>query len=108
MATGQVGFRDAQTTKHRHVPARLNATLNRLQKTRTTLPASALPDQKETYLSQQRAQKRIEDAKRRTEEENVARERKEEKERRGRGYEELMGGGGGRSNEEGFDEEDFM
>lgn len=95
-------------TKHRLVPARLNATLNRLQKTRTSLPASALPDQKETHLSRQRAEKRVEDAKRREDEERVARERREEKERRGRGYEELMGGEGGRSNEEGFDEEDFM
>ncbi len=40
----------------------------------------------------------------------MARERREEKEGRERGYEELMRveEGKGRSNEEGFDEEDFM
>ena len=37
----------------------------------------------------------------------MARERREEKERRERGYEDLMAEGG-RSNEEGFDEDDFM
>ena len=36
------------------------------------------------------------------------RERREEREGRERGYAELGGAGGGRSNEEGFDEEDFM
>ena len=37
----------------------------------------------------------------------MARGRREEKERRERGYEDLMAEGG-RSNEEGFDEDDFM
>lgn len=36
------------------------------------------------------------------------RERREEKERRERGWEELKEGGEGRSNEEGWDEDDFM
>ena len=40
----------------------------------------------------------------------MVRERREEKERRERGYEELRvgDGEGGKSNEEGWDEEDFM
>ncbi len=40
----------------------------------------------------------------------MARERREEKDRRERGYEDLRRAAteGGRSNEEGFDEEDFM
>ncbi len=38
----------------------------------------------------------------------MARERREDKARRERGYEDLRAAEGGRSNEEGFDEEDFM
>ena len=91
------------------MPTRLNATLNRLQKTRTSGPASALKEQKERYLARLRAERRVEEAKRREGEERVVRERREEREGRGRGYEELMAAGeGARSNEEGFDEEDFM
>ena len=58
-------------------------------------------------MSQQRAKKRVENDKRKKEEEKVARERREDKERRERGYQDLMAEGG-RSNEEGFDEDDFM
>lgn len=36
------------------------------------------------------------------------RERREEKEKRERGYDDLMASGEGRSNEDGFDEDDFM
>lgn len=96
-----------QTKKHL-IPTRHNATINRLEKTRRTRSADELPADKEAHLGRQRAKKRAENERRKKEEERVARERREEKERRERGYEDLMAEGGGRSNEEGFDEDDFM
>lgn len=107
MATGQVGFRDPKRTKKTLVPTRLNPTINRLEKTRRARPVDDLPADKEAHLARQRATKRAENERRQKEEERVARERREEKERRERGYEDLMAEGG-RSNEEGFDEDDFM
>ena len=98
----------SQQTKKHLVPTRHNATINRLTKTRRTLPADELPADKEAYLARRRAQKRVESERRAKEEEKVAKERREEKEMREKGYGELMAGGGGRSNEEGFDEDDFM
>lgn len=110
MATGQVGFVDPKMTKTTHVPTRLNGTINRLLKTRTARPCSDLPADREVHLSAQRAAKRAEREARKKEEEKVARERREEKEKRERGYEDWRVGDGvpGRSNEEGWDEDDFM
>ncbi|KAL2041115.1 hypothetical protein N7G274_006059 [Stereocaulon virgatum] len=115
MATGQVSYHDQKKIKKTLITTRLNAILNRLEKTRTVAPTSDLPALKESYLAAQRAEKRREAEKKRREEEKVARERREEKERREAGWGELgaLGGGGGegtlkRSNEDGWDEEDFM
>ena len=132
MATGQVSFHDNKKvwhlslslpspslhtvfktlqpqTKKILVPTRTNAIINRLEKTRTIGSASDLPAAKETYLSQQRAKKRAESERKKKEEERVMRERREEKEGRERGWEALRKGEGeGRSNEEGWDEDDFM
>ncbi|CAD6579268.1 MAG: hypothetical protein ASARMPRED_009019 [Alectoria sarmentosa] len=107
MATGQVGFFDQKKTKKVLIPTRQNPIINRLEKTRQIRSVDELPADKEAYLSQQRAKKRVENDKRKKEEEKVARERREDKERRERGYQDLMAEGG-RSNEEGFDEDDFM
>ncbi|KAL9065462.1 MAG: hypothetical protein Q9161_008223 [Pseudevernia consocians] len=107
MATGQVGFGDPKKTKKLLIPTRSNATINRLDKTRRVRPADDLFADKEAHLARQRATKRVENEQRKKEEEKVARERREEKERRERGYEDLMAEAG-RSNEEGFDEDDFM
>ena len=106
MATGQVGFVDpkmvktfppfphplsssfskpkssfppnlsARQTKKHLLPTRLNPPLNRLQKTRTVRDPDALPADRDTYLSRQRAKRRRENEQRRKEEEKVARVRK--------------------------------
>ncbi|MCJ1275280.1 hypothetical protein MMC21_003081 [Puttea exsequens] len=107
MATGQVSFKDGKKTKRILVPTRTNATINRLEKTRTVRSADELPAAKEEYLAGVRAERRREAEVRKKEEERVARERREEREGREKGWEELMQGQG-RSNEEGFDEDNFM
>ncbi|KAK3170891.1 hypothetical protein OEA41_002975 [Lepraria neglecta] len=107
MATGQVSFHDQKKTKKILVTTRTNSIINRLEKTRTVSSPDELPAAKEVYLASQRAEKRREAEKKKKEEEKVMRERREEKEKRERGYGELMQGEG-RSNEEGFDEDDFM
>lgn len=132
MATGQVGFHDPRKvcslfppplfplqkkpnekqTRTLLVPNRLNATINRLQKTRAVVDADELPALKETHLASLRARANAAKKALRKEEERVARERKEDKWRREHAYEELMhaddGGSVGRSNEQGWDEDDFM
>ncbi|MCJ1263953.1 hypothetical protein MMC22_003824 [Lobaria immixta] len=112
MATGQVGFHDPRKTRTLLVPNRLNATINRLQKTRAVVDADELPALKETHLAGLRARANAAKKALRKEEERVARERKEDKWRREHAYEELMhaddGGSVGRSNEQGWDEDDFM
>lgn len=94
------------------MPNRLNATINRLQKTRTIIDAEELPTLKETHLAGLRARANAVKKSLRNEEERVARERREDKWTREHAYEELMhaddGGSVGRSNEQGWDEEDFM
>lgn len=94
------------------VPNRLNATINRLQKTRTIIDADELPALKEAHLAGLRARANAVKKALRKEEERVARERKEDKWQREHAYEELMhtddGGSVGRSNEQGWDEDDFM
>ena len=102
--------RASQQVKKSLVPTRTNASINRLEKTRTLTSASDLPAAKETYLKQQRVEKRkLADA--HTKEENrIMQERRREKEEKERAWEELRTGGegGGKSNAEGWDEDDFM
>lgn len=95
-------------TKKTLIPTRLNATINRLEKTRKIRSADELQAAKEEYMSAQRAEKRREAERKRKEEERVGRERREEREGRERGYEKLDDEGGKRSNVVGWDEEDFM
>jgi len=90
------------------VPTRLNAIVNRLEKTRVVREADELQAAKEAYLSTQRAERRREAERRKREEERVMRERREEREGKERGYEELNDDDLKRSNEEGWDEDDFM
>ncbi|KAI4089662.1 MAG: hypothetical protein Q9206_001150 [Seirophora lacunosa] len=117
MATGQVSFRDLKKTRTILVPTRLNPTVNRLSKTRTVAPTDGLFAEKEQHLSELRAKAREKAKEARKEEERLKKERREEKYRREHAYEELMNGGGGdgdedgggkRSNQDGFDEDDFM
>lgn len=76
------------------------------------MDADELPALKETHLAGLRARANAVKKALRKEEERVARERKEDKWQREHAYEELMhtddGGSVGRSNEQGWDEDDFM
>lgn len=136
MATGQVGFHDTRKvsppfpfptpapkltsfllqknqTKTILLPNRINATINRLQKTRTQQPVSELAAAKESHQASLRASTTAAKKVARKEEERLLRERRDEKWKREHAYEDLMrvdpdGEGGGRSNAVGWDEDDFM
>ncbi|KAL9586031.1 MAG: hypothetical protein Q9212_001176 [Teloschistes hypoglaucus] len=114
MATGQVGFRDQKKTRTILVPTRLNPTINRLMKTRTVVSADGLFAEKEQHLSELRAKAREKAKESRKEDERVKKERQEEKYRREHAYEDMMNGdgdeegGGKRSNQDGWDDDDFM
>ncbi|KAI4167304.1 MAG: hypothetical protein LQ343_007307 [Gyalolechia ehrenbergii] len=114
MATGQVSFRDPKKTRTILVPTRLNPTINRLMKTRTVASADGLFAEKEQHLSELRAKAREKAKEARKEEERLKKERKDKKYRREHAYEDLMKGddaeegGGKRSNQEGWDDDDFM
>ena len=95
------------------MPVRLNPTINRLNKTRTVASADTLFAEKEQHLSELRAKAREKAKEARKEEERLKKERREEKYKREHAYEDLMRGedgeGGGKlSNQDGFDEDDFM
>ncbi|KAL8842941.1 MAG: hypothetical protein Q9170_000346 [Blastenia crenularia] len=114
MATGQVSFRDPKKTRTILVPSRLNAIVNRLMKTRTLASADGLFAEKEQHLSELRAKAREKAKEARKEEEKLKKERRDEKYAREHAYEDLMqggddeGAGGKRSNQEGWDEDDFI
>lgn len=90
------------------VAARVNAVINRLEKTRTVQAADELPAAKDAYLKEQRREKRKEAEKTRKEEDRVQMERRLEKEAKEQAWADLQSREGGRSNETGFDEDDFM
>ncbi|KAL8926401.1 MAG: hypothetical protein Q9208_002944 [Pyrenodesmia sp. 3 TL-2023] len=108
MATGQVSFRDQKKTRTILVPTRLNPTVNRLMKTRTVVSADGLFAEKEQHLSELRAKARERAKEARKEEERLKKERRDEKYQREHAYEDLEAGGGKLSNQDGFDEDDFM
>ena len=111
MATGQIGFHDPRKTKRILVPTRTNAVINRLEKTRTVRPADELPAAKDAYTKEQRRLKRNEAEAKKKEEDRRLNEMRLEKEEKERAWEALRQGGSGeglKSNEDGFDEDDFM
>ena len=108
MATGQVGFHDPRKTKKVLVPTRTNAVINRLEKTKTVRAADELQAAKEAYLKEQRRLKRKEAEAKKKEEDKLLLDRRMEKEEKERAWEDLRRTGEGRSNEDGFDEDDFM
>ena len=110
MATGQVSFHDARATRKILVPLRNNSVINRLEKTKTVRSADELMGAKESYLKECRRAKRKEAEGKKKEEDRLLQEKRLEKEEKERAWEELRGNAGeqGRSNEEGFDEDDFM
>ena len=71
-------------------------------------PASDLADAKEAHLAAERKVRRQESERVKKEQERIVRERREEKEGRENAWRELMTSAPARSNEEGFDEDDFM
>lgn len=83
-------------------------------KTRTVALADGLFAEKEQHLSELRAKAREKAKEARKEEERLKKERRDEKFRREHAYEDLMKGadedegGGKRSNQDGYDEDDFM
>ncbi|MCJ1401735.1 hypothetical protein MMC11_004952 [Xylographa trunciseda] len=128
MAVGQVSFHDPkklnlnnhprklQTTRIL-LPTRVNATINRLTKTRTEIPPPAssahLLAERDAHLAELRKATNAELQKRKKEEARLAKERREEKVRKERDWEELYGeeavnGEGRANNQDGFDEDDFM
>ena len=111
MATGQVGFHDPRTTRRILVPARTNAIVNRLEKTKTLRSADELPGAKDAYMKEQRRLRRNEAENKKKEEDRRLNELRMEKEEKERAWEALRQGGSGeglKSNEDGFDEDDFM
>ncbi|MCJ1243504.1 hypothetical protein MMC30_000701 [Trapelia coarctata] len=117
MAIGQVGFHDPKKTKRILLPTRINATINRLSKTRSEIPP---PDSSAHLLEARTAhhaslRKATNEAlqKRKKEEARVAKERREEKVRKESAWEELYGEErvreeGKANNEEGWDSDEFM
>ncbi|KAL8854726.1 MAG: hypothetical protein Q9221_000508 [Calogaya cf. arnoldii] len=91
-----------------------NPIINRLMKTRTVSPTDGLFADKEKHLSELRAKAREKAKEARKEEERLTKERREEKYKREHAYEDLMKGdeegegGGKRSNQDGWDDADFM
>ncbi|MCJ1392240.1 hypothetical protein MMC18_005107 [Xylographa bjoerkii] len=117
MAVGQVSFHDPKKTTRILLPTRINATINRLTKTRTEIPPPAssahLLAGRDAHLAEHRKTANAELQKRKKEEARLAKERREEKVRKERDWEELYGeeavnGEGRANNQEGFDEDDFM
>ncbi|KAL8711348.1 MAG: hypothetical protein Q9220_004245 [cf. Caloplaca sp. 1 TL-2023] len=114
MATGQVSFRDQKRTRTILVPTRSNPVINRLMKTRTVASADGLFAKKEQHLSELRAKAREKAKETRKEEDRLKKERRDDKYKREHAYEDLMKGdddqegGGKRSNQDGWDDDDFM
>ncbi|MCJ1292678.1 hypothetical protein MMC34_004231 [Xylographa carneopallida] len=117
MAVGQVSFHDPKKTTRILLPTRINATINRLTKTRTEIPPPAssehLRAERDAHLAELRKTTNAELQKLKKEEARLAKERREEKARKERDWEELYGeeavnGEGRANNQEGFDEDDFM
>jgi hypothetical protein len=100
-----------------HVATRVNATINRLQKTRTEIAppqsTSHLREERDAHVAAKRKAANETLRAQRKAEEKLAKARKDEKERGEREWEDLIGEDRvlteGRSNQEGgFDEDDFM
>lgn len=116
MAVGQVSFHDPKKTARILLLTRLNPVINRLMKTRTEIP----PPESSEHLLEERNAHRAELRKvtnealqkRKKEEARVAKERREEKREKEEGWKSLHGDEAveelGRSNQDGYDEDDFM
>jgi hypothetical protein len=89
MATGQVSFYNPKLTRRIFVPARQNAVINRLNKTRVERFPNLMAEKEESLRTQRRDERRLREEKRAAEK----RERKEREELRWQkehAYEDLM------------------
>jgi hypothetical protein len=107
MATGQVSFHDQKMVKKVHVEQRDNAIVNRLNKTRV----EKFPDFRAEREADQKEKRKAERIQR---EEQKAKDREEKKRReelryqKDHAYDGIMREDNMQSNEDGFDEDDFM
>jgi hypothetical protein len=107
MATGQVSFHDQKMVKKVHVEQRDNAIVNRLNKTRV----EKFPDFRAEREADQKEKRKAERIQR---EEQKAKDREEKKRReelryqKDHAYDDIMREDNMQSNEDGFDEDDFM
>lgn len=107
MATGQVSFHDQKMVKKVHVEQRENAIVNRLNKTRV----EKFPDFRAEREADQKEKRKAERIQR---EEQKAKDREEKKRReelryqKDHAYDDIMREDNMQSNEDGFDEDDFM
>ena len=82
MTTGQVGFKASQLIAYTTVDTRDNATVNRLDKTRTEKPTDSIQKERDERDAAERRQEKEEKKARADEEKRVMAERKKEKEAR--------------------------
>ncbi|KXT06515.1 hypothetical protein AC578_6096 [Pseudocercospora eumusae] len=107
MATGQVGFHDAKLVKKVFVAKRENAVVNRLNKTRV----EKWPDlraEREERDREERKKERIAAQERKREDAELAEERARLKWQKEHMYDDVHTEDQMRSNEDGFDDDDFM
>lgn len=110
MATGQVSFHDQKMVKKVHVPARLNPTVNRLNKTKV----EKFPDlqaEKEDDLKSKRKADRLKREEHRAQEREEKKKREELKWQKEHAYDELMNEENMVSNQDrdaNFYDDDFM
>ncbi|KAM3419392.1 hypothetical protein BST61_g5321 [Cercospora zeina] len=107
MATGQVGFHNNKLVKRVYVEKRENAIVNRLNKTKEEKYPD-LRQEKADREHEERKKERIAAQAKKKDEARLAEERKQLKWQKEHMYDDVHAEDQMRSNEEGFDEDDFM
>ncbi|CAK1354997.1 unnamed protein product [Cercospora beticola] len=107
MATGQVGFHNNKLVKRVYVEKRENAIVNRLNKTKVEKYPD-LRQEKADRENEERKKERIAAQAKKKEEARLAEERKQLKWQKEHMYDDVHTEDQMRSNEDGFDEDDFM
>ncbi|GIZ39787.1 hypothetical protein CKM354_000315700 [Cercospora kikuchii] len=107
MATGQVGFHNNKLVKRVYVEKRENAIVNRLNKSKVEKYPD-LRQEKADRENEERKKERIAAQAKKKEEARLAEERKQLKWQKEHMYDDVHTEDQMRSNEDGFDEDDFM
>ena len=89
MATGQVSFRDQKLTKKVHIPARLNPTVNRLNKTKVEKYPDLHAEREENLREKRQAERRLRED-RKVEERREKQERDQLRYQKEHAYDDLM------------------